>query len=73
MTIPTKQSSITRITLRMPTELHQRIHDAARATGGSVTSEILSRLEASTIRDDLVAQAREIADLKRMVRELLDK
>jgi hypothetical protein len=64
---------IHRITLRIPVELHERISRAAKAGATTVTAEILSRLEASTLRDEFAAQAREIADLKRMMRELLDK
>lgn len=73
MTRPVKSSTITRITLRLPTELHDYLKNSAVAAGGTVTSEILSRLEVSVFRDDLAAQAREIADLKRMVNELLEK
>jgi hypothetical protein len=73
MTRPVKRPTITRITLRLPTELHEYLKNSAVAAGGTVTSEILSRLEVSVFRDDLAAQAREIADLKRMVNELLEK
>jgi predicted transcriptional regulator len=37
----------TRITLRIPKELHQRLADAADATSRSTNAEIIARLQAS--------------------------
>lgn len=68
-----EQHSDHRITLRIPMDLYVRINNFAKANSMTLTGEILSRLEVSTLRDDLAAQAREIAELKRMVRELLEK
>lgn len=69
---PTQQDYI-KTALRLPRELHAEIQDAAERQGRTMNAEILARLQAAPITDQLATQARDIAELKRMVKELLEK
>ena len=71
MKIPTEQ--IDRFTFRLPASLLEELRAVAAVHGHSVNAEILARVEAAPIHDQLAAQARDIAELKRMVKELLEK
>jgi hypothetical protein len=66
----------TRITLRIPKDLHAKLTETADATSKSMNAEIIARLEASVLRDtpsdELVSasRAKELAALAR--RDLAD-
>lgn len=57
----------------MPGYLHQELQESAALNGRTVNAEVLARLQAPQVSDQLAAQAGDIAELKRMVRELLLK
>jgi hypothetical protein len=67
------QDSPSRLTVRMPGYLHQELQESAALNGRTVNAEVLARLQAPQVSDQLAAQAGDIAELKRMVRELLLK
>ena len=61
------QDNYTRITLRMPKDLHERLASLAEETSKSMNAEIIGRLEASVFSSELpevlipAAKARQIA------------
>lgn len=47
-----EEDNLTRITFRMPRELHARVAEAAQASNRSMNAEIIARLERSLITPD---------------------
>lgn len=66
-----KDDRYTRITLRIPKDLHSKLSDAADETSKSMNAEIIARLEDSVLRDTPVdelvnaSKAKELAALAR--------
>ena len=63
------QKHYTHSAVRLPPELNEEIKLAAEHNGRSMNAEIIARLQASPL-DTVLA---EMADLKRMMRTLLDQ
>jgi hypothetical protein len=63
------QTDYIQTAVRMPRELHAEIQATAENNGRSMNAEIVARLQASPL--DTVLD--ELADLKRMMRTLLDQ
>jgi predicted HicB family RNase H-like nuclease len=69
---PTKktlQTDYVKSALRLPPSLHEELVVAAARNGHSLNAEILSRCRA----DQLDAVMAELADLKRMMRAMMDQ
>lgn len=54
--------------VRMPPELHAELKETAELNGRAMNAEILSRLQ----QNNMATLLRENAELKKMVREVLD-
>lgn len=63
------QKTYKSMNLRLPPELSEAIRDAAERNGRSANAEIISRLQAN----DSAAIMAELADLKKMLRKVLDQ
>ncbi|WP_374419454.1 Arc family DNA-binding protein [Chromobacterium sp.] len=57
----------TRITLRIPTPLDEKLNVAARVTSKSKNAEIIQRLEQSFLDDDEASRAKILAPLQMIV------
>jgi hypothetical protein len=62
-----------RPTIRMPTDLHEQLVAAAKYNGTTFNAEVLHRLTATVERDNFDRLFRENAEIKQLLRELLDK
>lgn len=62
---------IARLTLRIPEDLHLELQAAAEENGRTVNAEILERLKAGPITQQLRDLSKDQADVKAMLRELL--
>jgi predicted transcriptional regulator len=71
MKIPNKQEK--RVTFRLPDKLHKELQEAAERNCVALNAEVIARLHSASVLDRLEKQAAEIAELKSMMRELLDK
>lgn len=71
MNIPTKQEK--RFTFRLPDELHKELQEAAERNCVTLNAEVIVRLQSASVLDRLDKQGAEIAELRAMVRELLDR
>lgn len=60
-------------TLRVPRSLYEEIKKSAEAHGLTVNGEIVERLHAASVKDQFSRLSREIADIKKLLKELLDK
>lgn len=58
-------------TLRLPRDLSEEIELAAKAHEVSANAEMVDRLRAAPVADELVRLSSEIAELKAMIRQLL--
>ncbi|MFS2004630.1 Arc family DNA-binding protein [Duganella sp. CT11-25] len=63
------QQTYKKTNLRLPPELHEAIHKAAKLAGHSANSEIIARLQ----QDNSSAVLAELAELKQMLRKVLDE
>lgn len=63
----------TQKTLRLPPDLQQEIEDAAALAGRSANEEIVRRLRAFTQAATLADIAKQNAELKRMLQQLIDR
>lgn len=66
------QDDYRKTSLRLPQDLHATLASAAEYHGHSLNAEILSRLQATPLIDLVETLVRDNAELKIMVRELLD-
>lgn len=71
MNIPSKQEK--RFTFRLPDQLHKELQEAAARNCVTLNAEVIARLHSASVLDRLEKQEAEIAELKSMMRELLDK
>jgi predicted transcriptional regulator len=71
MKIPNKQEK--RVTFRLPDKLHKELQEAAERNCITLNAEAIARLQSASVLDRLAKQEIEIAELKSMLRELLDK
>lgn len=71
MNIPSKQEK--RFTFRLPDQLHKELQEAAARNCVTLNAEVIARLHSASVLDRLEKQGAEIAELKSMMRELLDK
>lgn len=67
-----KQDDFVRTALRVPRDLHEELHEAATRGGWGLNDEILIRLQASTRDAKLDQLAKQNAELKAMLRKVLD-
>lgn len=58
-------------TIRLPHDLNEEIEWAAKLRGISANAEIVDRLRAATVSDELARLSSEIAEVKAMVRQIL--
>lgn len=65
----TKQLGYIQTAVRLPPDLHHELRESAERNGNSLNAEIVARLRTSPW-DDLMRQN---AELKSMLRELLDR
>ena len=73
---PTKKtthSTFVNSSVRLPPELRKELQDTALLHGRSMNAEIIARLEATPIQARLDDLVKSNAELKRMVKQLLDK
>lgn len=73
MKIPIKQEALTRTTLRLPGSLYAELQAAAEHNGRSLNAEVIARLQAASVSGQFEKLSRENAEIKALVRELLDK
>jgi hypothetical protein len=71
MKIPNKQEK--RVTFRLPDKLHKELQDAAARNCITLNAEVIARLHSASVLERLAKQEAEIAELKSMMRELLDR
>lgn len=79
MTLPPSRTA-DKIMIRLPDGMRERLTAAAEEAGRSVNAEVVARLEASFVRDEEAAAAREtiedhdmrIRDLERELEKLAD-
>lgn len=69
----TTQSNFIQSGVRFPPALHKELQEAALLHGHSMNAEIIARLEAAPIQGRLDELIKSNAELKRMVKQLLDK
>lgn len=72
---PTKknlQSTFVKTALRLPASLRDELAAAAELAGHSLNDEILARCLAQPVRDKIDSISAENAQLKAMMREMLD-
>lgn len=67
-----KQDDFVRTALRLPPDLHKAIKAAGDLNGWGMNVEILIRLRASTLEAKVDHLAQQNAELKAMLREILD-
>lgn len=67
------QTNRTKKTLRLPSDLQHEIESAAAQAGHSANEEIIRRLRAYTMTITLNDIAKQNAELKRMVQQLIDR
>lgn len=63
-----KTTNFVQVKVRLPPDLHSEILAACELNGGSIATEVIARLRERQVED----LRREVAELKVMVRELLD-
>lgn len=68
-----QQEELVKRTLRIPRGLYDDIQQSAEARAVSVNSEIVERLEAAAVADQFKKLSAEVAEIKKLVKELLDK
>ena len=68
---PTKKTtgSVVKTALRLPSELHAELHEAAEINGRSLNAEIVFRLQANPLHH----VERQNDEIKLMLRQLLDR
>jgi hypothetical protein len=59
--------------VRLPPDLHEEIHTSAKLADRSMNAEIITRLRVSPVEARLNDMAAQIAELKAMLRKVLDK
>jgi predicted HicB family RNase H-like nuclease len=69
----TTHSTFVNSSVRLPPDLHQELQEAALLHGRSMNAEIIARLEATPVQTRLDDLVKGNAELKRMVKQLLDK
>jgi hypothetical protein len=68
-----QEDELVKRTLRIPRSLYDAIQARADTRGISVNLEIVERLEAAAVSDQFKKLSAEVAEIKKLVRELLDK
>lgn len=68
-----KKTDYSAMTLRLPEEMMIRLDEAAAHNGRSRSDEIRARLEASPTDERLARMERQLEELSRLVRRLLDE
>lgn len=71
MKISIKQEK--RFTFRLPDQLHKELQEAAERNCVTLNAEVIGRLQSASMLERLEKQSAEIAELRLMIRELLDK
>lgn len=71
MNIPNKQEK--RFTFRLPDQLRKELQESAERNCITLNAEVIARLQSASVLERLERQSAEIAELRLMLRELLDK
>lgn len=66
------QEAYVQSAVRLPPDLHAELKDSAERNGRSMNAEIIARLQAIPIDDQLNKLARDQAEIKTLAREILE-
>ncbi|MET3134981.1 hypothetical protein AAKU55_005284 [Oxalobacteraceae bacterium GrIS 1.11] len=66
------QDDYVRTAMRIPRELRGEMRDTAEQNGRSMNAEVITRLQAGPVSERLDKLTQDIADIKKMVREILN-
>jgi TRAP-type mannitol/chloroaromatic compound transport system substrate-binding protein len=66
------QDDYIRTAMRLPRDLHAEVRKAAKAAGHTMNAEIIARVAAAEDRPSLKDLMQQNAELKAMMREILD-
>lgn len=72
MTSPKKQETITKVTLRIPATLNERIRQAAEYSGRTLNSEFITWLENKPLADSMDDLKQQNQELRRLVLDTLE-
>lgn len=67
------KDSVAKVTVRVPADLHETMVRAAKYNGRSLQAEMIARFQAAIVDDQMSKLTREVAEVKALVRELLDR